>query len=232
MGLSNCPIFVAFSSYLFGLRRLFRDLQPDIQIASISQQFTHHESWKEENLTLQSTSLRYMFLNSKMPFGSGFVFSRINTTELIFYQLLLSLGRSLKLIWIVFVIRNFSFALQRLWCTVFQLDSNTFIFPKTGRSVDMQDFFFCFKIATTYLFSFCFFPHEMGETGRLPGKDYMFVCAIILLFENRFIFLVCLTQPCKLTCSEQRFGRLEVFNDQIESLPLAQGVSCLCKFGL
>ena len=141
MGLSNCPIFVAFSSYLFGLRRLFRDLQPDIPIASISQQFTHHESWKEENLTSQSTSLRYMFLNSKMPFGSGLVFSRINTTELIFYQLLLSLGRSLKLIWIVFVICNFSFTLQRLWCTIFQLDSITFIFPKTGRSVDMQDFF-------------------------------------------------------------------------------------------
>ena len=171
MGFSNCPIFVAFSSYLFGLRRLFRDLQPDIQIASISHQFTHHESWKEENLTLQSTSLRYMFLNSEMPFGSGFVFSRINTTELIFYQLLLSLGRSLKLIWIVFVIRNFSFALQRLWCTVFQLDLNTFIFPKTGRSVDMQDFFFfCFKIATTYLFS-VFFSLTKWETGRFPGKD-------------------------------------------------------------
>jgi len=134
VGLSSCPIFVAFSSYLFGLLRLFRDLQPDIQIASISQQFTHHESWKEENLTLQSTSLRYMFLNSKMPFGSGFVFSRINTTELIFYQLLLSLGRSLKLIWIVFVIRNFSFTLQRLWCTVFQLDSNTFIYFSQNRT--------------------------------------------------------------------------------------------------
>ena len=141
--------------------------------------FTHHESWKEENLTLQSTSLRYMFLNSKMPFGSGFVFSRINTTELIFYQLLLSLGRSLKLIWIVFVICNFSFTLQRLGCTEFQLDSNTFIFPKTRRSVDMQDFF-CFKIATIYLFSFCFFPHKMEETGHFPGKGFRFVCTIIL----------------------------------------------------
>ena len=163
-----------------------------------------------------------MFRNSKMPFGSGFIFSRIHTTELIFNQLLLSLDGSLKLIWIVFVTRNFSLTFQRLWCTKFQLGSNAFVFPSTGHSVDMHDFFFCFKIATTYLFSFCFFPHEMGETGRLPGKDYMFVCAIILLFENRFIFLVCLTQPCKLTCSEQRFGRLEVLNDQIESLPLAQ----------
>jgi len=53
----------------------------------------------------------------------------------------------------------------------------------------------------------------------------VFVCAIILLFENRFIFLACFATTSKLTCSEQRFGRLEVLNGQIESLPLAQGVS-------
>ena len=92
--------------------------------------------------------------------------------------------------------------------------------------------FFLLQDCYNRIVFFLFFPHEMGETGRLPGENFMFVCAIILLFENIFIFLVCLPQLCKLTCSEQRFGRLEVFNDQIESLPLAQGVSCLCKFGL
>ena len=190
MGLSNCPIFVAFSSYLFGLRRLFRDLQPDIPIASISQQFTHHESWKEENLTLQSTSLRYMFLNSKMPFGSGFVFSRINTTELIFYQLLLSLGRSLKLIWIVFVIRNFSFALQRLWCTLFQLDSNTFIFPKTRRSVDMQDFSLledCYNL----FFFFLFFPSRNGR-DRTFARKRLHVCMCNYSFVREQIYFSCM----------------------------------------
>ena len=179
MGLSNCPIFVAFSSYLFGLRRLFRDLQPDIPIASISQQFTHHESWKEENLTLQSTSLRYMFLNSKMPFGSGFVFSRIHTTGLIFNQLLLSLDRSLKLIWIVFVIRNFSFALQRLWCTVFQLDSNTFIFPKTGRSVDMQDFFSASGLLRPICFLFVF---SLTKWERPDVCQEKITCLYVQLF--------------------------------------------------
>ena len=192
MGLSNCPIFVAFSSYLFGLRRLFRDLQPDIQIASISQQFTHHESWKEENLTLQSTSLRYMFLNSKMPFGSGFVFSRINTTELIFYQLLLSLGRSLKLIWIVFVIRNFSFTLQRLWCTVFQLDSNTFIFPKTGRSVDMQDFFSASRLLQPIYFLFVF---SLTKWERPDVCQEKITCLYVQLFfcsrTDLFFLYVC-----------------------------------------
>ena len=192
MGFSNCPIFVAFSSYLFGLRRLFRDLQPDIQIASISQQFTHHESWKEENLTLQSTSLRYMFLNSKMPFGSGFVFSRINTTELIFYQLLLSLGRSLKLIWIVFVIRNFSFTLQRLWCTVFQLDSNTFIFPKTGRSVDMQDFFSASRLLQPIYFLFVF---SLTKWERPDVCQEKITCLYVQLFfcsrTDLFFLYVC-----------------------------------------
>ena len=190
--ISNCPIFVAFSSYLFGLRRLFRDLQPDIQIASISQQFTHHESWKEENLTLQSTSLRYMFLNSKMPFGSGFVFSRINTTELIFYQLLLSLGRSLKLIWIVFVIRNFSFTLQRLWCTVFQLDSNTFIFPKTGRSVDMQDFFSASRLLQPIYFLFVF---SLTKWERPDVCQEKITCLYVQLFfcsrTDLFFLYVC-----------------------------------------
>ena len=191
MGFSNCPIFVAFSSYLFGLRRLFRDLQPDIPIASISQQFTHHESWKEENLTLQSTSLRYMFFQSEIPFGSGFVFSRIHTTELIFYQLLLSLSRNLKLIWIVYVTSNFSFTLQRLWCTQLQLDPNTFVFPKQ----DMQWTRKIFSASRLRQTLCCCFFLERRETGCLPGENYMFVCAIILLFENRFIFLVCLPQP-------------------------------------
>ena len=178
--------------FLFGLRRLLCDLRPDISIASISTAV--HAPRKLEGggpNFRQSTSFWYMFLNSTMLFRSGFVFSRIHTTELIFYQLVLSLDRSLKLIWIVYVIRNFSFTLQRLWCTQLQLDSNTLVFPKQ----DMQwtrKIFFCFKIATNSLF---FFPLERRETGRLPGENYMFVCAIILLFENRFIFLACLPQP-------------------------------------
>jgi len=117
--------------FSFGLRRLLCDLRPDISIASISTAV--HAPRKLEGggpNFRQSTSFWYMFLNSKMLFRSGFVFSRIRTTELIFYQLLLSLDRSLKLIWIVYVIRNFSFTLQRLWCTQLQLDSNTFVFPK------------------------------------------------------------------------------------------------------
>ena len=223
---------MALSSFLFGLRRLFRDLQPDIAIASTSTADHAPRKLEGEGPNFaQSTSIWYMFRNSKMPFGSGFVFSRIHTTELIFNQLLLSLDGSLKLIWIVFVTRNFSLTLQRLWCTKFQLGSNAFVFPSTGHSVDMHDFFFCFKIATNYWFSYLpFFPCKRGEIGRLPGEKFMFVCAIILLFENRFIFLACFATTSKLTCSEQRFGRLEVLNGQIESLPLAQGDSFLCKF--
>ena len=228
--ISNRPIFVALSSFLFGLRRLFRDLQPDISIASTSTAVHTPRKLEGEGPNFaQSTSIWYMFRNSKMPFGSGFVFSRIHTTELIFNQLLLSLDRSLKLIWIVFVTRNFSLTLQRLWCTKFQLGSNAFVFPSTGHSVDMHDFFFllqdCYKLL---VFLFFFSPRKRGEIGRLPGEKFMFVCAIILLFENRFIFLACFATTSKLTCSEQRFGRLEVLNDQIESLPLAQGVSFLC----
>ena len=212
--------------FLFGLRRLLCDLRPDISIASISTAV--HAPRKLEGggpNFRQSTSFWYMFLNSKMLFRSGFVFSRIHTTELIFYQLLLSLDRSLKLIWIVYVIRNFSFTLQRLWCTQLQLDSNTFVFPK-------QDMQWTRKIfsASRLRQTLCFFFLERRETGRLPGENYMFVCAIILLFENRFIFLACFATTSKLTCSEQRFGRLEVLNDQIESLPLAQGVSFSCVY--
>mgnify|MGYP000022227922 CR=1 FL=1 len=218
--------------FLFGLRRLLCDLRPDISIASISTAV--HAPQKLEGggpNFQQSTLFWYMFLNSKMLFRSGFVFSRIHTTELIFYQLLLSLDRSLKLIWIVSIICNFSFTLQRLWCTKFQLGSNAFVFPSTGHSVDMQDFFFllqdCYKL---FVFLFFFPLTKRGEIGRLPGEKFMFVCAIILLFENRFIFLACFATTSKLTCSEQRFGRLEVLNDQIESLPLAQGVSFSCVY--
>ena len=207
--------------FLFGLRRLLCDLRPDISIASISTAV--HAPRKLEG---GGPNLRHQLL-----FGTCLstvrCFLEVDSFSLIFYQLLLSLNRSLKLIWIVYVIRNFSLTLQRLWCTQLQLDSNTFVFPK-------QDMQWTRKIfsASRLRQTLCFFFLERRETGRLPGENYMFVCAIILLFENRFIFPVCLTQPCKLTCSEQRFGWLEVFNDQIESLPLAQGVSCLCKFEL
>ena len=176
--------------FLFGLRRLLCDLRPDISIASISTAVHAPRKLEGGGPNFQSTSFWYMFLNSKMLFRSGFVFSRIHTTELIFYQLLLSLDRSLKLIWIVYVIRNFSFTLQRLWCTQLQLDSNTFVFPKQ----DMQwtrKIFSASRLRQTLFF----FSLERRETGRLPGENYMFVCAIILLFENRFIFLACLPQP-------------------------------------
>jgi len=224
--ISNRPIFVALSSFLFGLRRLFRDLQPDIAIASTSTAVHTPRKLEGEGPDIaQSTFIWYMFRNSKMPFGSGFVFSRIHTTELIFNQLLLSLDRSLKLIWIVSVTRNFSLTLQRLWCTKFQLGSNAFVFPSTGHySVDMQDFFFLLQDCSK-LFLFLFFFPLQKERDRTFSRRKVFVCAIILLFENRFIFLACFATTSKLTCSEQRFGRLEVLNGQIESLPLAQGVS-------
>ena len=149
-------------------------------------------TWKEKDLTLHNQLLYGTCFTtvSCLKFGSGFVLSRIHTTELIFNQLLLSLDRSLKLIWIVFVTRNFSLTLQRLWCTQLQLDSNTFVFPK-------QDMQWTRKIfsASRLWQTLCFFFLERRETGRLPGENYMFVCAIILLFENRFIFLACLPQP-------------------------------------
>ena len=141
--------------FLFGLRRLLCDLRPDISIASISTAV--HAPRKLEGggpNFRQSTSFWYMFLNSKMLFRSGFVFSRIHTTELIFYQLLLSQG----------------------W----------------KKSETYLDCLRCFKIATN---SLLFFSLERRETGCLPGENYMFVCAIILFFENRFIFLACLPQP-------------------------------------
>ena len=165
-------IFVALSSFLFGLRRLFRDLQPYIAIASTSTAVHTPRKLEGEGPDIaQSTSIWYMFRNSKMPFGSGFVFSRIHTTELIFNQLLLSLDRSLKLIWIVSVTRNFSLTLQRLWCTKFQLGSNAFVFPSTGHySVDMQDFFFLLKIAPNYFF----FPCKRNEIGRFPGEKCLY----------------------------------------------------------
>ena len=180
--------FIIF--FLFGLRRLLCDLRPDISIASFSTAVHAPRKLEGGGPNFQSTSFWYMFLNSKMLFRSGFVFSRIHTTELIFYQLLLSLDRSLKLIWIVYVIRNFSFTLQRLWCTQLQLDSNTLVFPK-------QDMQWTRKIfsASRLRQTLCFFFLERRETGRLPGENYMFVCAIILFFENRFIFLACLPQP-------------------------------------
>ena len=216
---SNRPIFVALLSFLFRLRRLFGDLQPDIAITSTSTAVHAPQMLEGEGPNFaQSTSRWYMFRNSKMPFGSGFVFSRIHTTELIFYQLLLSLDRSLKLIWIVYVIRNFVFTLQRLWCTQLQLDSNTFVFPK-------QDFF-CFKIATTHCF---FFPRE--ERDRTFARRKLQVCMCNYSIVREQIYFSCMfATTSKLTCSEQRFGRLEVLNDQIESLPLAQGVSFSCVY--
>ena len=137
-----------------------------------------------------------MFRNSKMPFGSGFVFSRIHTTELIFNQLLLSLDRSLKLIWIVFVTRNFSLTFQRLWCTKFQLGSNAFVFPSTGHySVDMQDFFFpCFKIAPNYFFSCFFSPCKRNEIGRFPGEKCLYV-QLFYCSRTDLFFLHVLPQP-------------------------------------
>ena len=125
-----------------------------------------------------------------MLFRSGFVFSRIHTTELIFNQLLLSLDRSLKLIWIVSVTRNFSLTLQRLWCTKFQLGSNAFVFPSTGHSVDMHNFFFCFKIATNYWFSCFFFPSKGRDRTFARGKDYVCMCNYSFVREQ--IYFSCM----------------------------------------
>ena len=219
---------MALSSFLFGLRRLFRDLQPDISIASTSTAVHTPRKLEGEGPDIaQSTSIWYMFRNSKMPFGSGFVFSRIHTTELIFNQLLLSLDRSLKLIWIVSVTRNFSLTLQRLWCTKFQLGSNAFVFPSTGHySVDMQDFFFLLQDCSK-LFLFLFFFPEKGTRSDVFQEKSVCMCNYSIVREQ--IYFSCMfATTSKLTCSEQRFGRLEVLNGQIESLPLAQGVSFLC----
>ena len=180
--------------FLFGLRRLLCDLRPDISIASFSTAV--HAPRKLEGggpNFRQSTSFWYMFLNSKMLFRSGFVFSRIHTTELIFYQLLLSQGWKksetyldcLRYTQLLFYLAKVMVHTTSAW---FEHIS----FPKTGHAVDTQDFF-CFKIATNSLFFF--FSLERRETGLLPGENYMFVCAIILFFENRFIFLACLPQP-------------------------------------
>ena len=125
------------------------------------QQFTHRKLEGGEPNFSQSTSLWSMFLNSKMPFGSGFVFSQIHTTEMIFYQLLLSLDRSLKLIWIVSLYATSLLPCKGYGVKNFSLIWTHLFFPKQ----DIQwtcKIFFCFKIATTCLFSFCFFPHEMG----------------------------------------------------------------------
>ena len=209
--------------FLFGLRRLLCDLRPDISIASISTAVHAPRKLEGGGPNFQSTSFWYMFLNSKMLFRSGFVFSRIHTTELIFYQLLLSLDRSLKLIWIVYVIRNFSFTLQRLWCTQLQLDSNTFVFPKQ----DMQwtrKIFSASRLRQTLCF---FFPRK--ERDRTFARRKLHVCMCNYSIVREQIYFSCMfATTSKLTCSEQRFGRLEVLNDQIESLPLAQGVSFLC----
>ena len=169
------PLFVALSVCLFGLRRLFRDWQLHISIASTSTPVHALRKLEGEGPNLApSTSIWYTFRNSKMPFGSGFFFSRIHTTELIFNQQLLSLDRSLKLIWIAFVTRNFSFTLQRLWFTKFQLGSNTFVCPSTGHSVDMQGFFLLQNCSKLFVFFF-FFPRKRGEIGRVPGEKCLYV---------------------------------------------------------
>ena len=195
--ISNRPIFVALSSFLFGLRRLFRDLQPDISIASTSTAVHTPRKLEGEGPDIaQSTSIWYMFRNSKMPFGSGFVFSRIHTTELIFNQLLLSLDRSLKLIWIVFVTRNFSLTLQRLWCTKFQLGSNAFVFPSTGHSVDMHDFFFLLQDCYKLLVFLFFFPLAKGARSDVCQEKSL--CLYVQLFycsRTDLFFLHVLPQP-------------------------------------
>jgi len=184
--------------FLFGLRRLLCDLRPDISIASISTAV--HAPRKLEgggpNLR-QSTSFWYMFINSKMLFRSGFVFSRIHTIELIFYQLLLSLNRSLKLIWIVYVLRNFSFTLQRLWCTQLQLDSNTFVFPK-------QDMQWTHKIfsASRLRHTLCLFVFPREERDRTFARRKLHVCLYVQLFycsrTDLFFLHVCHNQQVNL----------------------------------
>ena len=126
---------------------------------------------------------------------SGFVFSRIHTTELIFNQLLLSLDRSLKLIWIVSVTRNFSLTLQRLWCTKFQLGSNAHVFPSTGHySVDMQDFFFLLQDCSKLFLFLFFFPCKRNEIGRFPGEKCLYV-QLFYCSRTDLFFLHVLPQP-------------------------------------
>ena len=194
--ISTRPIYVALSSFLFGLRRLFRDLQPDISIASTSTAVHTPRKLEGEGPDIaQSTFIWYMFRNSKMPFGSGFVFSRIHTTKLIFNQLLLSLDRSLKLIWIVSVTRNFSLTLQRLWCTKFQLGSNAYVFPSTGHySVDMQDFFFLLQDCSKLFLFLFFFPCIRNEIGRFPGEKCLYV-QLFYCSRTDLFFLHVLPQP-------------------------------------
>ena len=213
--------------FLFGLRRLLCDLRPDISIASISTAV--HAPPKLEgggpNLR-QSTSFWYMFINSKMLFRSGFVFSRIHTTELIFYQLLLSLDRSLKLIWIVYVIRNFSFTLQRLWCTQLQLDSNTFVFPK-------QDMQWTRKIfsASRLRQTLCFFFPSRGEKPDVCQEKI--TCLYVQLFycsrTDLFFLHVCHNQQVNLLWTEiWSAGGVERPN--WEPPPRTRGQFFLCIF--
>ena len=188
------------------------------------QQFTHHESWKEEDLTFNQLLLGTCFSTVRYflevdSFSAGF------TPQSWFFinYFCPKVERSLKLIWIVYVIRNFSFTLQRLWCTQLQLDSNTLVFPK-------QDMQWTRKIfsASRLRQTLCFFFPSRGERPDVCQEKI--TCLYVQLFYSSrtdlFFLHVCHNQQVNLLWTE--IWSAGGGEHQIESLPLAQGVSFSC----
>ena len=175
---------------MFGLRRLLCDLRPDISIASISTAV--HAPRKLEGggpNFRQSTSFWYMFLNSKMllevdSFSAGFtpqswVFINYFCPLIEVWNLsgLFTLYATSLLPCKGYGVHNFSLIRTHLF-------SQNRTCSGHARFFLLQD---CDKLF--------FFFLERRETRCLQGENNMFVCAIILLFKNRFIFLACLPQP-------------------------------------
>jgi len=135
-----------------------------------------------------------MFLNSKMPFGSGFVFSRIHTTELIFYQLLLALDRSLKLIWIVLLYATSLLPCKGYGVKNFSLIRTHLFFPKQ----DIQwtcKIFSASRLLQPVYFLFVF---SLTKWDRLEVCQEKISCLYVQLFycsrTDLFFLYVCHNQ--------------------------------------
>lgn len=112
-GLKSIWLCFYYTQLLFCLTKVF--------LSSLCTDFQHSKSGRRRT-NIQSTNFSsvQVAFNCKMPAGRGYVFSRNHPTELNLFQLLLSLDRSLKLIWYLFFVFNLSFALQRPMCYGFE----------------------------------------------------------------------------------------------------------------
>ena len=181
--------FIIF--FLFGLWRLLCDLWPDISIASISTAV--HAPWKLEGggpNFWQSTSFWYIFLNSKMLLEVDLFSAGFTPQSWVFINYFCPLIEVWNLPGLFTL-----YATSLLPCKGYGVHNfsliRTHLFSQNRTCSGHARFFLlqnCNKL-------FVFFSLERRETGHLPGENNMFVCAIILLFENRFIFLACLPQP-------------------------------------